>query len=308
MGLLDSKQQFLDTIVTNEGRRQLAAGRMRIRFATLTDQDAYYEADHVSGTTDASQRPHLEAFSRPQDTITFESDDVGLLLQYRGSSNDVIAGNVLVPTGDRYLQYPDRESRRDAQLQLLTSSIDNFQKLYSIATDDPLDDDDAFTLSTNRVSFDVYSGMLSNRQGTERISLDEVQSLFQDRRVSHAKNFRYLPPRNTPTPEDINGSLLGRYPRLDQGEILTVEELWRELRGLERKTIRFSETSRDSNIFGQIFEIRDDVLRKLDVIDFGEFIDPNSPSGNRHVFFVGRLLLDSKESHTFINLFTLVFS
>lgn len=308
MGLLDSKKRVLDTIVTAEGRRQLARGRMNIRFATFTDQDAFYEGDNVSGSTDTRSRPHLEAFSRPQDMITFESDDVGNLLQFKGSKHDVMSGHVLVSSGSKYLNFPQVEFKRAAQLGLLTSSIDNFKSLYSIGTDDPLDDDMSFTLSQNSISFDVVDKMLASRQGIDVSTIDDIESLMQDRRLSHAPNFKYLPPKNKKTPEDQVGLLLGDYNRIDQGNVLTLSELLADLKDTQRVSVKFTETSRDSNIFGQFFDVKNDVMKKLDVIDFGEFIDNNSNSGSKHVFFVGQVYTDSRGAHTFVNLFTLIFS
>lgn len=308
-GLLDSKRRIFDTIVTDEGRRQLATGRgkMRIRFASFTDQDAYYEADHVSGATDASVRPHLEVFSRPQDTITFQANDVGDLLRYEGTTGGVVGGHVLISSGSKFLNFPTGSvQRREAQLGLLTSSLDNFTKLYLVGDDDPLDDDMEFRLSDTRIRFDVVDGMLSDRQGISEASLDDVEGLFQDRRLSHVPNFTYMPPRNRSTTAHPGGSLLGQYARLGQGELLELSELMRELEGADRRTIRFSETSRDSNVFVQVFDLRENVMRKLTVIDFGEFPDPDG--GSRHVFFVGRLFQDTNGVHTFVNIFTLVYT
>ena len=66
-------------------------------------------------------------------------------------------------------------------------------------------------------------------------------------------------------------------------------------------------------------------MTKLDVIDFGLFTltnnelkdiseedfrraqDRGQSVATKHVFFVGKLYVDSQGSHTFINVFTLIF-
>ena len=75
-----------------------------------------------------------------------------------------------------------------------------------------------------------------------------------------------------------------------------------------RRTIIFSETSEDNNIVMQMFETNDQKLKfkKLDVIDFGEFSTQNSSRPNKHIFFAGKVFLDSFDIPTFVNLFTIV--
>jgi hypothetical protein len=85
VGLLDSKSRIIDAILTFEGRRQLAAGDMRIEHVSFSDAGTFYKPDSVSGSADATQRLYLEANSPPQDSITFEADDSGRLKPFNGS-------------------------------------------------------------------------------------------------------------------------------------------------------------------------------------------------------------------------------
>ena len=59
----------------------------------------------------------------------------------------------------------------------------------------------------------------------------------------------------------------------------------------------------------QMFETDTDSLlfKKLDVIDYGEIIsttDENRP--NKHIFFAGKVMLNSINIPTFVNLFTII--
>lgn len=294
MGILDSKKRFLDTIVTSEGRRQMSYGKMHVRYATFTDIDSYYERDLISGSVDASLRFHFEAFSRPQDRITFESDNIGTLMQFPNSQGGIIAGHVLISSGSNFLNYTTSSlQRRETQFELLSSSFNSFSEQYIIGSDDSLIDNEAFSLNQRVVRFE------SNFKSI--IDVDNAPSLFQDRRFVHAANFAYLPPKAF-----VDGKLIevGRYSRLDQGDSYTFDELKRQLLGKQHNRINFVDTSRENNIFGQFFELSD-VITKLDIVDFGEF-DDNGTSV--HVFFVGKLIVDSRGSHTFMNIFTLLFS
>jgi hypothetical protein len=73
MGILDSKSRILDTILTLEGRRQIADGKLKVEWVSLSDSFTFYESDLVSGSTDATQRLFFEASHSPQDQITFEA-------------------------------------------------------------------------------------------------------------------------------------------------------------------------------------------------------------------------------------------
>ena len=77
-GLLDSKQRFVDTVITAEGRRQLAAGGFQVRFVTFTDKDVFYGKDTASGSIDQSELIQLEAPSMlANDVITLETNMFG---------------------------------------------------------------------------------------------------------------------------------------------------------------------------------------------------------------------------------------
>ena len=71
-GILDNKKRIMDVVLTKEGRRQMANGDIRIHFASFTDKHTFYEADAVSGSSDASDRLFFEASSLPFDQITLK--------------------------------------------------------------------------------------------------------------------------------------------------------------------------------------------------------------------------------------------
>ena len=84
-GILNTKQRIMDTILTQEGKRQLASGELRLNFITFTDNATFYKKDLVSGSADATERIYLESCNLPQDQITFESHDTGGLKSFIGT-------------------------------------------------------------------------------------------------------------------------------------------------------------------------------------------------------------------------------
>ena len=43
-GILNAKHRVIDAIITQEGRRQVAAGDLQIKYVTFTDRHTFYES------------------------------------------------------------------------------------------------------------------------------------------------------------------------------------------------------------------------------------------------------------------------
>jgi hypothetical protein len=309
VGILDDKKRVLDSLITREGRKQIVGGDLRVRFAAFSDRNAFYQGDIISGSNDASDRLYFEATSMPQDRVTFEADDSGKLLPL-GSQGDlnVFSGKIISGSQAAGTRTFITASNIFASLSndLLSGSFKNFNKLRIIGTEDLFREDSQFIISNKNIDFTITDEAPIKQSDIQQISVDKIESFFADKRMSHIKNFQYLPPRNQPTLLDPEGSLLGQFQPLSQLGILTFDQLKKDLQGRDFHTIDFSESSRENNIFAQLFEVAPNNVAKLDVIDFGIF--PSDKAGeNFHVFFAGKIYLDSMGCHTFVNLFTLVF-
>ena len=306
-GILNSKNRILDTIIKREGRRQIASGDIRIRFASFSDRSTFYQGDILSGTADASERLFFEAASVPQDRITFEADDSGKLmpLESEGGLN-VFGGKIISGSQSAGTRKFVTSSNVFSSLSndLLSGSLNNFDKLRIIGSNDFFSDETNFRISETQSVFTMTDDLPISESEIQAISVDKVDSLFQDKRLSHIDNFKFLPPRNSPSLDNPKGSQMGEYRPLNQLGIFTFEDLMGDLEGLESQTVEFTETSRTNNIFAQLFEVSPNNMSKLDVIDFGSF---PFESGDAHVFFAGKVYLDSMGRHTFVNLFTMVF-
>jgi hypothetical protein len=194
-----------------------------------------------------------------------------------------------------------------ATTTLLSSSINNFDKQNVLGSIDPFLEHNKFEVDRELLKFTVTSEKPFDLGDMAETSIDNVESLFQDKRLSHVPNFLYLPPVNMATSEGAPRDLLGDYPRLGQPPMFDFYSLMKDLRGREYETVRFHKTSMSNNVVGQFFELGQTEFKKLDVIDFGEFRidDPDFPE--KHVFFVGKIFPDVKGMFTFVNMFTLIF-
>jgi hypothetical protein len=357
MGLLDSKQRIMDTIITDEGRRQLGTGRFIPAFYSFSDAGAVYSISdtYVTGTVPDSSIATLlsfEAFPLPQDQVSYEADDSGGLRvfsnnNYFSSSQGVVRviGGQLVRGWERGTPEILSSSATFASVAstVLGDNTNNFRKLMILKSPDLLyTNRDEFILSTNSASFYI-NDRTTLAGGVTVGSLEATEDLYFDRRLSHIDNFTFLPPINKSDALSARSQPIGNYAGAVNGnrQILTFEDLKNEFNNvvvangttqqrvqLQRTTVRFSETTITNRIVGQMFEMANGKVTKLDVIDFGVFgVRNNSPllplfpdavpvplnpdlvtaTTRIHVYFIGKVLTDSQGHDKFINMFTLVF-
>lgn len=316
-GLLDPKTRVLDTIITNQGRSQAASGKMKIEYVSFSDASAIYSLDTlVSGGLDFTSRITFEAGNLPQDQIVYEVDDSGKLLGNFISEQT----NYTVTAGQIYLSGANGASSNtiasgsqfSSLSNLLTrASLDNFKRLSILSSPDPIFENyNEFKIYPESISYDLTPTKPIPKNAIQNINIDKVESLFYDKRLSHVPNFKFLPPINKPLPGRVDAAPIGDYTNVNQQPILQFSDLSGELEKLEqigyKKEIQFIETSRDNNLLCQFFEMYDNQVAKLDVIDFGTF--PADENGKvKHVFFVGKVFTDGHNVSTFVNLFVLVF-
>jgi hypothetical protein len=341
-GILDQKTRIFDTIVTLEGRRQIATGKLRAEYFSFTDAGAFYNQDTLSGSDDAGRRITFEASSLPQDQIAFEADDSGRLVPFRGSTVPVSNGKIVTfITGvsgsvRNEVAEVDGDQFSSEANRLLDASLTNFNKLYIIGSPDLFDENrNEFLVSKEKIKFDITNGRPISNNHIQTLNINHIESFFQDKRLSHVPNFQYLPPVNKARPGTRQHRPLGYYARLGQQPYFEFANLGYELNQLKQtgyeEVIEFTETSKTNNLMCQLFELSDGEVVKLDVIDFGIFHVGSEPFSaqqvteeelyeakregreldlerqTKHVFFAGKIFKDSRGTHTFVNMFTLVF-
>jgi len=335
-GILDNKSRVFDTIVTLEGKRQLSMGGVDIKYVTFTDSATFYQADIISGSTDPTTRIYLEACHLPQDKVTFQADNLGKLLPFENeldlglSSGQLlnysfITGNTLMITGsNERVTTLTGDALWENVDPILATSIDNFQKQRALATIDTLwHDEEDFALGNNEIEFVIHNEKPVQNQNNFIANINHLEDIFEDPRFSRLDNFKYLPPINRVDDVSIDKSdhrnvanyALGQYVPWGRSHVfkLTNRDVCNELDHFAKmgysKLIKFDPTSRDNNLFMQAFEVSNDTMFKLDVIDYGKFhdnSDENSPV--KHIFFVGKLMTKQESAtHTFVHLFSLVF-
>ena len=321
MGILDKKTRFIDLVVTQEGKRQIASGQLRAEFASISDINTFYsKGDH----DDVDRRIYFEVMDRPENSIVLEKDDSGKLIPYNFSPSGSIVGNdifegqvesdiykLLAVTGSQY---------SNMETQLLSSSLGHFKGNRFIGSVEN-DKYKEFEIDNDNITFTI-TNISPFKQGPfkERINVNNAEPLFLDSKLTHLPNFQFLPPVNT------DGTAYGEYsdPRsLSKETFKDIKErlgasnfdlpnyesgtndirnkkmeknLSKESRKLlidgklplpvefkkPSQVINFNKTSIDNNILVQIYESGiGSQINKLDIIDAGIFYDKSDKLGRK---------------------------
>jgi hypothetical protein len=332
-GILDNKSRVIDTVITTEGRRQLARGGIDIKYVTFTDNATFYKADVASGSQDATQRIYFESCQLPQDDITFRADDDGNLHPFRNSDDVALTGGRILdysfaPVSSSIIfgakqrsvaVFGDRFA--DQAETVLASSAQNFSKLQIIATKDKIFEDDGFGMGPDQITFTISNDRPISNPNNHTAHISAIDSIFSDPRFSNQQNFKYLPPVNKISDRSLDRTdhrvmrpfWMAYFRPWGRSHVfgLNYRQTMHELRYYQNlgymQTISFDPTSRDNRLVGQFFERSFNTLKKLDVIDYGMHQTDNKGAPVAHIFFVGKLEVDEKGTDTFLHLFTLVF-
>jgi len=209
-----------------------------------------------------------------------------------------------------------------SQIQgILTSSFDNFSELGMISTIDPIFLEESFQIFPEEISFDI--NQLTNKQLIEqKPTLNSVDSLFSDDKLSNTLNFKYLPPivktSDAVLTNKTDSTLTTQYqlanfkPLGSNLKPLSYSQLIDEIKqsggfAIQRK-INFEKTTRSNNLLCQLFEVSKGSVQKLDIIDHGFIQQEPGSILQKRVYFVGKVFLDDRGTACFLNIFTLIFS
>ena len=303
-GILDPKSRIMDVVLTQQGRQQIASGRMKIEYASFTDLGASYDATIDYSIEDPSGKVYLEAFSDVSaDMITFETDDAGYLRPFTGDGAAVSAGGNLLSGSADLTGSISLTPASDFLLQSITQSLGWNQ---IIGTNDPLSETTGFQVSQPSVTFNVRDGFPfdHSRGDVEYATLNTIESLQNDMRLSNRPNFKYLPPVNGAGV--LAGATLASYPDYNESSDTDRIAMQSRLSQLESAEITFLETSSENNFIMQAFEISGlSSITKLDAIDYGYRSALDNPQKLVRTIFLGKVYTDTTSDPTFVNMFTL---
>ena len=296
MGLTDSKTRVIDARLTDIGRSQLAGGGLRVSFVSFSDIGSSYE-DAGKGVSADPVGVGFESFSTPSDQITVSTNDKGqLLANYVG--NYILGNDGFVTRNSSAV-----ETLVAADDFLSISMLDSFMNQRIIGSRNVVLNDTGFSITPTTCSFSLLSDTFGNNPSVA--FSNDVESFFQDKRLAQSVNFMYMPPVQRLGSRSVTGSL-GNYINFAETYEATPEEVELSLSSLQVTELTFDKFSQRSQIAMQMFEVSGSSISKLDIIDYGNLPTLTDDGRNRRLYFVGKVILDSNQIPTFINLFDIV--
>jgi hypothetical protein len=304
----------MDFILTELGREQASQGELNVRYATFSDRATFYSSGSLSGIADdASSRIYFEAASSPHDTIVVENDFAGKVKSFRANDLTLEGGEVINVTS-----LPGKSSVIEGEaiiqqsVEILNSITASFRNTQFIRTTDMFMEGRDFVAEPKTLYFSYNDdpNLPITAEAKSQVVIDSMPSLFQDHRLAHLPNFRFMPPRNAPNSSNLEGNSMGEYIKF-RDEFSNSQDPQQTHRismqsGFEKRDIYFTEKTPDNNVIMQPFEFTDKGMTKLSIIDGGEYIKASTRE-RRHVFHIGKLFADTKKTTTYVHIFTLVF-
>ena len=289
MGILDSKTRIIDLILTNEGKRQLVNGEMVAEYISFSDSSISYNDEDL-------EKLILESNNLPQDEITPESDVNELLRKIVTSNFKIINSKVydinLNPlSGSELSNYFDEVSK---------SSLENFKKLQIIKSYDSFDQFENLSSNITSSYFSITKDDINQFDNTNKpnfnLNINTMPSIFLDPDASKSKNYLYLPPV-----DENNNQLFDYGFKKGTNEIINDVSLRERLKNKKRSIFKLTGSGKNHI---QIFQSQNDMLKKLDIIKHGEFIDEES--NKNEAYFAGKLIVDETGNSTFYRMFTIL--
>lgn len=297
-GILDSKSRIIDYLLTDEGRRRLAEGSLQFKYASFSDANTFYEADVVSGSSDASTRIFLEAHSSiSRDRFIPVTDDSGKLVShdFDGGQLYITSDGSLFSSGSAV--YGQQFS--SLSLETVENIGEKFAELKLLSVNDTFDDDPGFEVSPENYTFTLTNKLpLDIKQDVTEASIDALESFILDPRMAHISNFKHLPPIDS-----ITGEPLGTYQAFKTTGI-TQDDITQILATRESVDVTFPKTSKSGNTAVQIYEAANGKLTKLDILRYSDTLALDG----RETYFVGKVYVDSTGNGNFVNQFILTFT
>ena len=301
-GILDVKTRVMDTIITTEGRRQIATGELQIQFASFTDRNIFYVSGSGGVLEDPNTRIYFEAASDDNDKIIIETNAEGRLEPFSSDTYSSYGGSFFTSGSVQQTGSIDLMVN-----EVISTCTENFKRQMILGTRELWKVDKGSTLEIIPAEAEFYITETKpfSSSSIKEASVDDIESVFQDFRLGNLDNFKFLPPITKPLGGTLNTEQLGNYTQINQEPLDTWQEVQNFVSGKQNQVFTFEDSSPENNIICQMFEQSGDKLDKLAVIDVGAFEVEGMVYP--HVLFAGKLYRDSRGSLTFGNLFTLIF-
>jgi len=271
-------------------------GEFEVVYASFSDSSVEYK-DNGSGIyVDISDRLTFEAHSSPNDEIIPEIDNQGeFLLTKRLSPTLAVNNGVLYEKKEEGYQKVDAFARIDNYMDITTSRFANIKILRS-ETSVP-----AFEVSAESITMQTTI----DADKTLKSDVEQLKPILIDPRFSGNINTLFLPPvsLNNNTIKPLRAfNRFGKPNNIDN----VVSEIKKKSRARTRIELGSETSYKDHNIIGQMYVKKDQSVRKLLVVDAGEYKNEKNQI-IMQIYHLGFIYKDQQGTSKFSRSYSLVF-
>lgn len=292
-GILDGKKRVLDVVLTDIGRDQMNRGEFEVSFVTFSDKGSEYIDDGTGVAANILDKFYFESYSSPTDEIVPEVSNSGeFLLTKQVSPTMTVNNGVLFEKTATGYQQVDAFTNIDKFTKLTSNRYSGLQLLR---TESQIPD---FDTRRDSITMKFVDRTIPD-------NVDALNPILVDQRFTGNINTMYLPPvvnsEGTMTP-------LRAYNRF--GKAHTLDNIVDEVKGKSwsksRLELGTEFTYENYNILGQVYMKQNQTVKKLLVVDAGEFVDgDNVPI--LQVYHLGFIFKDENGTSKFSRSFSLFF-
>lgn len=316
-GILDKKTSLLDYKITENGRKQIANGDIRLEYASLSDASILYEKDYEKSFNSRSEIVKSDdflLFEVDPKTLSNLNNEFNLDSSFSHIDSNILSREIDL-TGDNSLTFKEA-SDIFVQNNCLGTNLKNL-KLIGNKNYLSSSDLDFVEKSELKGLFDFQNKDFIEKYKTikrSNVTHNKIKSIVKDKRFSHKTNFKKLVPI-----QELNQQLYGQS---DIDDIFTIDYIYKNfdivdyekvnnrndlvsqvLEGLsnkennilKREYVIKNKSDFDSFIFN-MYELNDssDKIEKLSFIELGSFFSKKNIS--KQVFLIGKLINTKNEN------------
>lgn len=221
-GILDKKSRIFDFVITNNGREQIENNDIRYKYASFSDKSIIYTKDFdlskikKSDVTDSEiHYLPLEVFSGGRNEINPEFDlrkyYFGLRIDPNEDEDTTVSGFNFDSSVDSYIQTYTLSSHLKNLKYLKTKKIlNNNKELVFFDTSNSLTSEIDFHNNSR-----IYTTVKFNRARKKSFPI-----IALDKRFSHKRNFKYMPPKDISGNDLYEKSNFNHIDHLDKDNVI----------------------------------------------------------------------------------------
>ena len=318
-GILNDKERIMDVLITENGRRQISDGTFKIEFASFSDHGVFYRDDGTGVADDAGSRLMFEAYSSATDVVIPEINALGKISMDISSGKRIVNGKI-VSTGSEMREASFRSGSQDmfsGSQEIIQDAIDSFDRLQIIGTKNNWAIEEYFSVDKTSAIFTRPNDGSSTPQKLVKNVDHDLKPIFTDPSVSSLPAFKYLPPCYDGGDFKVP---LAPYRKLNEDLQYSYEKVINDLNSEkcapygshertgppQKETFTLDSDDPYLNILAQVFEVNDDSVNKLAVIDYGTYKSEDGADLGS-IYHVGKIFRDSNNVPKFVKIMTLVF-